>query len=318
MKKALILLLVLVCFTFTGCFTLLFGLLGDSEEETITVDTGVMQNVTRVTGDGLRKEALAVSPNGKSLLYTQYDKGNSVWELILLKDASLPAKTPLGITFAKDAAWYSDNKSFIYCGRDGAMDKLIKSNIDGGGKTFITRNDIGTGDSFPSIKGSKILCTSKISGVNQIVCLNDNGTEITILGEGESPNWHPTENKFVFTKINKGIFEMDLSTNQVTELYSDGKSDFYTPKYSSDGKYIVFVQNVDVNATGSKGSKKFGFATKKKHIFLMKTDGTNRTQLTNGNLNVDCPDWGTNNELFFISDAGENKEIWKAKVRINN
>lgn len=317
MKKALILLLVLVCFTFTGCFSLLFGLLG-SKEETITVDTGVMQNVTRVTGDGFDKDSLSVSPNGKSILYSQLAKGSSVSELILLKDTSLPAKTPLGINHAKDTAWYSDNKSFIYCGLDGSFTKLIKSNIDGGGKTYITRNDIGSGDTSPSINGSKILCSTKIGGIWQVVCLNDNGSEITILGEGESPNWHPTENKFVFTKGHKGIFEMDLSTNQVTELYSDGKSDFYTPKYSSDGKYVVFTQYGNVNTTGSKGSKKVGIATKKEHIFLMKIDGTNRTQLTSGNLNVYSPSWGTNNELFFISDVGGKEEIWKAKVRINN
>lgn len=319
MKKALILLLVLVCFTFTGCFSLLFGLLGN-DEETITVDTGVMQNVTRVTGDGLDKQeySLSVSPNGKSLLYAQFAKGSSYKELILLKDASLPAKTPLGINYATDPAWYSDNKTFIYCGEEGGLSKLIKSNVDGGGKTYVTRNDIGGGDYSPSIKGNKILCASKISGVYQIVCLNDNGSEITILGEGEAPNWHPTENKFVFTKENKGIFEMDMNSNQVTELYSDGKSKFYTPKYSADGKSIVFTQYSDVNATGSKGKKKIGFATKKKHIFLMKTDGTNRTQLTNGNLNVHSPAWGVNNELFFISDVGGKDEIWKAKVRVNN
>lgn len=311
-----ILLITLLCFTFTGCFTfsLLFG--GDKTDDKITVDSGVMQNVVKITGDGLKKGELKVSPDGKSLIYSQYKEKSSVSELILLKDVLLPAKTPLGVRDSNSVAWYDNGKTFIYSGLDGYAYKLIKSSIDGGGKTYITRNSIGNGDRQPSIKNNKILCMSTISGVSQIVCLNDDGTEVTLLTEGESPCWHPTENKFLFVKNSNSICEMNLTNNQITELYSDIGSRFFTPLYSPNGKYIVFTQFGFVNLSADGGKKRR--TEYRHHLFLMNCDGSNRTQLTTGNVNVWSPSWGGNNELFFLSDVGGKEEIWKAKVRITN
>lgn len=320
-----ILLLVLFCFTFTGCFTTmwLFGLFDDDDDDVeltvddkITVDTGVMQNVVKITGDGLEKSHLAVSPDGKSLLYMQKTENSSVWELILLKDALSPARTPLGIRDLDSLGWYNDSKTFIYSGLDGTEEKLIRSSTAGGGKTYITRNTIGTADGWPRIKKNKILCHTKISGTIQIVCLNDNGTEITILVEGKQPFWHPTENKFVFVQNDNAICEMDLNSYQVTELYSDKDSKFFSPTYSIDGKFIVFTQygSVNISANGGKKSQ----VVNRHHLFLINSDGTNRTQLTSGNVNTMYPSWGQNNELFFISDVGGKDEIWKATVRKTN
>ena len=311
-----ILLITLLCFTFTGCFTVshLFG--DDETDDKITVDSGVMQNVVKITGDGLEKDALKVSPDGKSLIYSQYREKSSVPELVLLKDVLLPAKTSLGVRDAHSVAWHDNGKTFIYSGLDGNVFKLIKSSIDGGGKTYITRNSIGDGDRQPSIKNNKILCMSTISGVSQIVCLNDNGTEVTLLTEGVWPCWHPTENKFLFVKNSNSICEMNLTNNQITELYSDTESKFFTPIYSPNGKNIVFTQYGSVNLSANGGKKrKAGF---RHHLFLMNCDGTNKTQLTSGNVNVWAPSWGINDELFFLSDVGGKEEIWKAKVRITN
>lgn len=313
-----ILLLVLLCFIFTGCFTmsLLFGDDESSVDDKITVDTGVMQNVVKITGDGLEKNGIKVSPGGKSLLYCQYQENSSVSELILLKDVLSPAKTPLGVKDVHSFDWYDDNKTFIYSGLDGKMFKLIKSSIDGGGKTYITRNSVGDDDVGPSLKKNKILCSTTIGGTSQIVCLNDNGTEVTLLTEGSSPCWHPTENKFLFVKNATSICEMDLNSNQVTELYSDGESKFFNPIYSPDGKNIVFTQYGSVNISTNEGKGRQ--TVYRHHLFLMNSDGTNRTQLTSGNVNVWCPAWGMDNELFFLSDVGGKEEIWRAKVRITN
>ena len=85
--------------------------------------------------------------------------------------------------------------------------KLVRANIEGGRKTYITRTPIGTEDIRADIKNNIIVCQTKINGKYQIATLNYDGTEITLICEGHSPKWHPTENKFVFIR-DGGIFEM--------------------------------------------------------------------------------------------------------------
>jgi hypothetical protein len=71
---------------------------------------------------------------------------------MLLKDANLSSKTPVVTDPSFGPVWYDDSAGFIYVVYEGGSSKLVKSNITGGGKTYITRNSIGDYDSRPSIK----------------------------------------------------------------------------------------------------------------------------------------------------------------------
>ena len=198
--------------------------------------------------------------------------------------------------------------------------KLVRANIEGGRKTYITRTPIGSEDIRPDIKDNIILCQTKINGKNQIVTLNYDGTEITLICEGYSPSWHPRENKFVFIR-DGGIFEMDLDLNQATEIYKDVDFPCYKPSYSKDGKYILFSQLTPVNTKGSMTSslskRIISIANSRRniHLYLISSDGMNKTQLTSGAVDAYTPVWGADNTIFFISAANNKTDIWKAKVQ---
>ena len=187
---------------------------------------------------------------------------------------------------------------------------MVKSSVSGG-KTFVTRNPIGSGagDNNPSVRNGIIACDAYINGSRQIVTLRDNCTELTVLGSGTQPSWHPTENKLVFVR-DSGICEMDIETTQVTQLHavtpSEAKSGVWCgkPSYTGDGNHIVFVKNVPV------GSSLW------RHLYAMDTEGNNITELTGGQVDIWSPACGAGNEVFFISNAGNKTEIWSALVTL--
>jgi Tol biopolymer transport system component len=321
--------LVIVCF-FAGCAT--------RTADIISYDSATLQNVVRVTDNKLRKDAVRVSPDGSKILYCEAAISDvDAWlsfdqfSVMLLRDANLSAKTPIVSDASFGPVWYDDNVGFIYAVYEGGSSKLVKSNITGGGKTYVTRNSIGEFDTRPSIKGHNILCETRINGVQHIVNVKDDGSEVTILGEGNSPSWHPNpkENKFVFIK-NGSICEMNLINYQVTQIYSAATDknrniiEFCRqPSYSKDGKYILFAKGANTFITATTKTFLGGFKalftrtrveTERQHLFLINSDGTGLSRLTSGNVDVFSPSWGINDEIFFVANVQNATEIWKARL----
>jgi len=242
------------------------------------------------------------------------DKRIKSFQIALLKDAEKAAKTQLVTDKSVTPAWYS-NEAFVYSVIEGGVPKLIKSNIGGGGKVYITRNAIGNYDVHPSVKGNLILCDTEINKMTQIIRLADNGSDVTVMGEGETPSWHPRNaQKFVFIK-NGDLYEMDLSTYQPTKLFGETNYRSANPRYYSDGNYILFQKETLVRIIDSKSGK--DREAKHWHIFVIKVDGTDLVQLTDGDVDVFSPVWGRNNAIFFISNANNSTEVWNAKVNLN-
>lgn len=306
-----------------------------TDEVQVSYDKSVLQNVSKVTDDGTAKTGIAVSPDGKQLLYVDINQSVRSYitnmkdrnsgnyydcQMYLLRDISRPSKTPLGLTFSYDPAWNKSGKEFVFAALENNQFKLVRANVEGGRKTYITRTPIGTEDGRPDIKNNVILCQTKINGKWQIATLNYDGTEITLICEGYSPKWHPTENKFVFMR-NGGIFEMNLDLNQATEIYKDADFPCYQPSYSKDGKYILFSQLTPVNAKGTMTSSltkriiSIANTRTNVHLYLISSDGINKTQLTSGSVDAYSPVWGAENTIFFISAANNKTDIWKAKVQ---
>jgi Tol biopolymer transport system component len=237
------LLSVSVLLSLNGCalFSKL-GLLKPKVADSISFDPATLRNVMRISDDKMWKDHVALSPDGKKLLYTEKD-GNS-YKIMLLKDVSVFAKTPLVNESGYYPSWFEDSTSFVYVTVEGGASKLVRSNISGGGKVYITRNPIGKTDFNPAEKDGLIICDTLMNTSNslddeknkyQLVSLKANGTDITILGEGRRPSWHPTLPKIVFVK-DGSIWEMDSNTTQVTQIYldrRDGKTLFCdSPSYS--------------------------------------------------------------------------------------
>ncbi|MDR0710675.1 MAG: hypothetical protein LBF77_11485 [Spirochaetaceae bacterium] len=312
----------------------------------ITYDAGTLQNVTRITDDKVRKDWVSVSPDGSKLLYCETDSANASvfaedFKIVLLRNIATAAKTPLVNDSSYAPVWFDDNNTIVYIAFERGAGRLMKSNIGGGSKTYITRNPIGDYDANPSIHGKTILCDTNINGRRQIVSLSSDGSDVTILGEGEQPSWLPNGKKFVFirsvstvrnTQVN-AVFEMDIAANQVTQIYADtGDKNRHgmncaSPSYSHDGEYILFCKGADVQVRANVTKKALGGfnisrstvkgEVSRWHLFVIRSDGGGgASQLTSGNVNVFSPSWGVDNNIYFISNAGGSNEIWRARLNL--
>jgi hypothetical protein len=207
---------------------------------------------------------------------------------MLLRDANPPSKTPIITDPPFGPVWYDDSAGFIYVAYEGGSSKLVKSNVTGGGKTYVTRNAIGGCDSRPRLKGRDILRETGINGVRRLARLKGGGSEVAILGEGNSRSWHPTENKFVFIK-DGGVCEMDMENNQMARMYSaaTGKNrniigSCSQPSYSRDGNYTLFAKGANTFITAAAKTSKNMFTksrveTQRQRLFLMNANGTGQT-----------------------------------------
>jgi Tol biopolymer transport system component len=293
-------------------------------DATIVYERTTVLDIKRITDDGLSKDWLTVSPNGKMILYCdsltpvkKTDISNprvKSYRVMLLKDAMNAVKTQLVTDNSTAPAWYNDNNTFVYSLIDNGKATLVRSNISGGGKLFITRNPIGLYDTRSTVKGTTLLFDTEINKKSQIVSATDKGGDVTVLGDGEAPIWSPVDQqKYVFVR-DDSIWEMDLRTSQPSQLFSDSKFRAKTPKYADDGKYILFQKECEVQVIDSKSGK-----TQVKthwHLFSIKSDGTGLLQLTDGDVDVYSPSWGSGNRIFFISTAGGSPEIWTATVNL--
>jgi Tol biopolymer transport system component len=315
----------------------------------ITYDSGTLQNVTRITDDKVRKDWVSVSPDGSKMLYCETDSTNASvyaedYKIVLLRNIATAAKTPLVNDSSYAPVWFDDNNTIVYVAFERGAGRLMKSNIGGGSKTYITRNPIGDYDANPSVHGKTILCDTFINGRRQIVSLSSDGSDVTILGEGEQPSWHPNGKKFVFIRSiptaqgteAKAVYEMDIAANQVTQIYADtGDKNRHgmncsSPSYSHNGEYVLFSKGADVQvranvtqkvAIGGGLGNIFKQTVKGEvsrwHLFVIKADGSGgASQLTSGNVNVFSPSWGVDNNIYFISTAGGATEIWRARLNL--
>jgi len=311
----------------SGCGTTSTGnstSVGIESTKVIEYDQATLQDLRLITSNGYSKDWLSVSPNGAMLLYCESipklkttnisDKRVDTFQIMLLKDALKPANTVLVTDKSITPTWYT-NDSFIYSVIEGKIPKLIRANISGGGKVYVTRSNIGAYDVHPSVRGNYILFDTEVNKKNVLYRTNDNGSEVTQYGEGETPSWHPRNaQKFVFVK-NGDIYEMDLGTGQSTKLFGEAGYRSANPKYSADGNYILFQKEALVRIVDSKSGK--AREVKHWHLFAVKVDGTGLTQLTNGDVDAFCPVWGNSNTIFFVSNANGATEIYNARVNLN-
>ena len=310
----------------SGCGTTSSGGTTSASTNTIEYERATLLDLKRITEDGLWKDWLNVSPNGSMLLYCESmvplkkwsdisNKRINSFQIALLRDAEKSASTKLVTDKSFAPAWYS-NEAFVYSVIESGIPKLIKSNIGGGGKVYISRNNVGQYDVRPSVQGNLILADTEINKVTQILRMADNGSDVTIFGEGESPSWHPRNaQKFVFIR-NGDVYEMDLTTQQATKLFGEQNTRCANPTYYSNGNYILFQKEYMVRSFDSKTGKQKK-ETKHWHAFVIKVDGSDLVQLTNGDVDVFSPVWGKDNTIFFVSNANNSTEIWTAKVNLN-
>lgn len=282
--------------------------------------TGNAENLTRETSDASQEFFARVSPDGKFLLYNalevSYSLGltNAGLEVrtnknfrIVRKEIGKPVTNPL-VNNAAYPTWLPNNTGVIFSYIKPEKPVIVRSDINGVGLNYISPGAMGEDDAEPVVlkDNSKILFTTRMSNSRMICSMDMKGGNYSVITEGGHISLNPMNNNQIIYNLKVGktiqVFTMDLKTGEKTQLTS-GEYNNRDGSFSRDGKYIAFASNRE-------NPKK-----QNKHIYVMKADGTELIQITQGETDESDPAWGDNGMLFFSSNAEKNYNIWKAKVK---
>ncbi|WP_428386937.1 TolB family protein [Mucisphaera sp.] len=200
--------------------------------------------------------------------------------------------------------------------RSGSWDLYIKEIK---GQTAMRLTDDAAVDIHPSFSpdGRRVVFSSlnQRTGDWELVLIDvENPANKIFLGPGLFPSWSPVDNRIVYQRARQrgdrrfGIWVISVEGDQATqptELAASSNAAAITPDWSPDGEHIVFCTVVEpggleVDETGPKD------------IWLMRADGSGRTQLTGGQYENLLPAWGSDGLVYFVSDRAGlgTQNIW--------
>lgn len=323
MKKIVLVLTVIV----SGCVTQAPIL----QLPTAPSTTSNAESLTRETNEPSQEFYPRISPDGKYLLYFAaesekievqsnttsplskfFEQSTSTSKVkasgnIVKKEIGSQVRSPL-VQDAKDAAWLPDGSGVIFSYRKPAQPVIVRTSPNGVGLNYISQGAMGANDSEPNVtKDGKTVIFTTLVGSSKMICtMNISGGSFTVLTEGDHVSINPANSDQIIYNLTVNgrtqIFTMDMKTGQKTQLTS-GDYDCRDGAYSSDGKWLAYSSNQEKPSTS------------KYHIYLMRTDGTEVKQLTQGDTNEGDVCWSPDGWVFFYSNAASNYNIWKVKPR---
>jgi TolB protein len=219
------------------------------------------------------------SPNGGSVVFTSYMRGNpdiyvskigggSLRRLSSGKGSNLtPAWSPLGnpIAFASSA---------------NSLANLYTVSSTGRGMHRLTRNyNIDISPSWSPGGESIVFASERAGGLHLFkTSAAGGGTErLTFVGyQNDMPDWSPMGDKIAFAGRDMGTFDifiMNPDGSNIQRLTIATGSNEH-PTFSPDGRLIAFSSTREGGAS----------------LYIMRADGTNQTRVSKGNGIL--PDWG--------------------------
>ena len=287
-------------------------------------------SIEAVTSDPDEETSLRVSPDGRYLLFnvlvgakqqatskfrdilrsrpTRDEQIQAFYEqnAISVVEIGKPGRTIVSQEGAGDPGWLPDSKGFLFSMRQGRQAMLASSAMGSGTSAvrFVSPTPCVAYDRQPSVSanGQTILFTTSTATEASTIAMMDaksSDAKCKLMFPGESPQWSLTGRKFAFSRVVGGhnqVFTFDETKNLLTQI-TFGSFDNSEPAWSTDGTHIVFVSN----RTGTF------------HIFTLADDGNNLVQLTQGLTNERYPTWSRDGSIYFVSNAGGQPDIWRAR-----
>lgn len=253
---------------------------------------------------------LAISPDGSELAYlTRKNKTDNV---MVRRSSGSGASTQRTFRHIRDFCWGPDDNLYISDIVDNDNQKIASMDAHKGSTMRqLTSNNV---DFNPAtIDGNLIFFTRLDNNGPSIWSYNKETGELVNCARGYQPT--PISSKeFLCTRNstdgNSEIWLVNFVDGQETLIVSDKNMGFSNPSLSPDGKWILMQANTK--------------AAKKKpnlDLFVVKTDGSQLTQLTYHQANDFCPVWSADGkQIYFISSRGNKNDaynVWRMNFNLN-
>lgn len=283
--------------------------------------TGSAEGLVRETNDPGQEAYPKVSPDGKSLLYNALEttsstvmdpsgklsiKTNKKYKIVK-KVIGVPTTNPLG-TDAAYPTWLPDGSGVIYAYIKPEKPVIVRSNINGIGLNYISPAAMGEDDAEPIVmKDGKTIIFSTVIGPDRMICTMDiKGNNYSVITSGGHVALDPSSpDKIIYNQVvgkTVQIFTLNLKSGEKTQL-TTGDYNSRDGAFSRDGKFLAFVSNRE-------NPKKTIH-----HLYMMRVDGSDLVQITQGFTNEIDPCFGPDGTIYFASNAEKNYNIWKVKPK---
>jgi Tol biopolymer transport system component len=277
-----------------------------------------VSSVTKVTTNedpAIQIGPPVLSPTEESLLYWEFveEEGGSTYSNIQKQKVDSFAKTRLTYGKYRDLfpTFTPDGRSVVFSSnRISENPTLWMVRADGpGGITKLTGSQ--TEDFSPCVApdGKTVTYASNAPSQDEteIWTIGMHGSLSTQLRVGESPQISPDGARILFVRRDRltgrrALWVMSIEGHGETQLTSASDYETIDPRWSPDGKWIVFASN---EGRDSKGNRNFD-------IWMMGSDGSRATQLTTNGSWDDGPCWDSTGEtIYFRSNRGNAWNIWR-------
>jgi dipeptidyl aminopeptidase/acylaminoacyl peptidase len=185
--------------------------------------------------------------------------------------------------------------------------------VGAGGAGGITKMSFGQSEDFaPTACEDLVAFASIIPNAEdlQIWTVGANGNLLTQLREGEGPDFSADGQKILFVRkdertSNRQIWRMDFDGGSETILSNDPEVEDFDPRWSPDGRYIVFTSDAGRDLSNKRN----------RDVWIMRADGSGRTQLTTNGSEDDKPCWDpAGRYVYFRSTRGFQSNIWRFEL----
>jgi Tol biopolymer transport system component len=290
------------------------------------VTTDAARGLVRLTKATSHEGQPMLSPDGKRLLATSWVPevdaqgqltGAAVEKVIITLRPGGGAATALTSrrTFADSPTWLGD-KTFAFVATTPAGRVLMRAARAQAGAASTRVLDAEAvpelGSLSASADGSLIALQARLGDGASIAVVEPGGNGLTALGEGILPRLSPDGRRVAFTRQVGSywqVFTIGVEGDELTQV-TDGESTCDFPSWSPDGAWLVMTCNT--------GWQRFGDvdAGAIDNVFLVRPDGTELTQLTDGARRVTEPSWGVDGWIYLASDAAGSFDLYRLRPRL--
>jgi TolB protein len=248
-------------------------------------------NLIRITNTVFEDQDAAVSPDGRTLVFSRIDQSGRFQIYRMTFDGTGPANISRNSFNDSDPEWSPDGTKLVFESDRSGSPEIWFMNPDGSSPVQLTNNGGENGDVDWSPDGTRIVFESHLNGKSDIYVINTDGTGLRNLTPNSTnsydadPNWSPDGTRVAF-KSDRAMPGTGTSpgTYQVYVVNADGSNlrritqttvTEAEPTWSPDGGRLAFNSKLPGNV----------------EVYTIKLDGTTRVRLTNNAAFDGYPEW---------------------------